>query len=99
MTFESLLKKNAQAVQDLCCMIEGIAVFVQHKQELVRSAGAVRLVLPGRIYTSVVRNGQRKQQEHKAHSGLDTEFASLTELTEFHNCLAERKSQYVKLAN
>lgn len=100
-TFESFLKKNARlcrSAQDPCCMIEESAVFVQHKQELVRSTGSVWLVLPRRIYTSVVHNGQRKQQEHKAHSGLVTEFASLTELTEFHNCLAEWKSQCVKLA-
>lgn len=46
-------------------------MFVQPKQELVASAGNVRLGLPGKICTSVVHNGGRKQQvrktSHSAH--------------------------------
>ena len=40
-------------------------MFVQHKQELVPSAGNVTLGLPSKIYTSAVHNGGRKQQVGK----------------------------------
>lgn len=46
-------------------VLEERTVFVQHKQELVASAGNVRLGLPGKIYTSAVHNGGRKQQVRK----------------------------------
>lgn len=49
----------------MLCVLEESAAFVQHEQELVASAENVTLGLPGKIYTSAVRNGGRKQKVSK----------------------------------